>query len=326
MSGQLLRRFRFCLIVASAWAVMQTPGFYAPVSAEDAILAWKFSDGQRLHVHLTQRTEADTVYTGKTLKLAVDLELDLVWEVSQVMQDSGSATIEQRVQRIQARISDGQGSGRQYDSMSKRNPADLRAAFDPYFNSVVRFEMERSGKLRSIEAPATPRETKETPGSPQLDMPEMLRQAAMVFPATSLSAGMEWKSEYEVPSPAGKLAMQTTYQYAGEVDEEGQSFDKISVVGKLQTGNATRTNAGSNEGGEGDANSADATTKKETDEKKLEILDHSQTGTVLFDRRQGRIASSQLKQLLKTKTRLRETVIETTTRSTLELSVKPIAP
>jgi len=326
MSGQRLRRLRFCLIAAGAWAVMATLGFFAPIAAEEVPLAWKFSDGQRLDVHLTQRTEADTVYTGKTLKLAVDLELDLVWEISRVMQDSGSAMIEQRVQRIQARISDGQGGGRQYDSMSKRNPADLRAAFDPYHSSVVRFEMERSGKLRSIEAPSTPRETKETPGSPQLDMPEMLRQAALVFPATPLSKGSEWMSEYEVPSPAGKLAVQTTYQYAGEVDEEGQSFDKISLVGKLQIGNAARTNAGSNGGGEGDAKSDNATKENEKDQKKLDIQDHSQTGTVMFDRRQGRIASSQLKQLLKTKTRLRETVIETTTRSTLELSVKPAAP
>ena len=302
------------------------PGFFSALVAEEVLLAWKFVDGQRLNVHLKQRTEADTVYTGKTLKLAVDLELDLVWEVSQAMQDSESAKIEQRVQRIQARISDGTGSGRQYDSMSKRNPADLRAAFDPYHSSVVRFEMERSGKLRSIEALASPRETKETPGAPQLDMPEMLRQAALVFPATPLAVGSEWKSEYEVPSPAGKLAVQTTYQYAGEVETDGQSFDKISVVGQLQIGNATRTGAGSSGVGEGDAKRDAAAKEDEKDAKKLEIQDHSQTGTVLFDRQQGRIASSQLQQSLKTKTRLRETVIETTTRSTLEWSVKPVAP
>ena len=80
--------------------------------------------------------------------------------------------------------------------------------------------MERSGKLRSIEALASPRETKETPGAPQLDMPEMLRQAALVFPATPVAVGSEWKSAYEVPSPAGKLAVQTTYQYAGEVETD----------------------------------------------------------------------------------------------------------
>jgi hypothetical protein len=120
--------------------------------------------------------------------------------------------------------------------------------------------------------------------------------------------------------------VQTTYQYAGEVESDGQAFDKISVVGQLQIGNVVRTNAGSNGGGEGDVKGDDATKENEKDEKKLEIQDHSQTGTVLFDRQQGRIASSQLKQLLKTKTRLRETVIETTTRSTLELSVKPVAP
>ena len=158
--------------------------------------------------------------------------------------------------------------------------------------------MDSRGRIIDVVLPAAAQETLQQATAQKIDFAQLLRQSSLVLPPTSVSAGSSWKADLDTAIPTGRLKMVTTYMYAGEVDEQGVKLHKITHSSTLELDSGK-------------------------DESKLNVKEHDQKGTVFFDAQAGRIATSKIAQVLKTQSRLRETVIDTTTRSTLELTITP---
>ncbi len=271
-------------------------GIGSKANADDERLQWKWTPGQQFEVDMVQQMEADTNYTGKSIKLRVDITLNLGWKVESVLGDPPAGIVRQSVRRIRATISDGQSTPKSYDSDAKRNPVDLSGAFDRFKDLELRMQIEPDGKIVSVEFPPAAKEALQKNGVPGVDFGQMLRQSMLTFPSAAVAAGSSWRGSLESPIPNGKLKLATTYLHGGEVDWEDKKLVQITHTSILDL----------------DADQG---------ESKLAVKEHEQTGTILFDAAAGRIVSSKTNQRLKTQSRLRETVIDTTTRSSLEMTI-----
>lgn len=272
-------------------------------AAADEPLRWKWVAGQEFDVHMTQQTEADTSYTGKSVKLRVDVTLDWNWSVERVIGDPPSGIVRQTINRIRASISDGQNATKSYDSEAKRNPVDLSGAFDRYKDLTLTMQMQPDGSVVSVVLADAAREAlgKGALGKgaeSDIDFNQMLRQSLLVFPMEPVPVGGSWKGSLESTIPTGRLKLQTTYVHAGEVNEAGLPLLKFTHSSELSR----------------DAAAANS---------ELSISEHEQTGTILFDATAGRMVSSKTQQRLKSQARKRETLIDTTMRSTIEMRISP---
>jgi hypothetical protein len=287
------------IAVSSTWLL----SLFVPVlsaTAESHLLQWKWSKGQVWAVDLRQRVETESAYTGKTIKLNLELSIDMTWKITDLDSARQVATIEQSIERIRAHVVDGQGNAREFDSNAKRNPVDLAGALDRFKGLRMTMEVSATGRILKIELPAIIDDTKSDGAFRNVDFAQLIRQSSAVLPETPIEVGGSWETESESAVPEGTLKMKSSYRLAGESEADGMAVMKIEHRGELALGGVRKSLPN------------------------LTIKQQEQTGTILFDAKAGRIVSSKLNQRLTTQSRIRDIVIDTTTRSTLELTLRPM--
>ncbi|MBM4001986.1 MAG: hypothetical protein FJ295_01670 [Planctomycetes bacterium] len=287
-----------CIAVSVIWLwVLFAAGSFA--AADPHLLQWKWNKGQVLAVDLRQQIETESAYTGKTVKLNLNLTVGLTWKVTELDPTGKIATIEQTIDRIRARVVDGQGIPREFDSQAKRNPVELAGALDRFQGLRMTMEISATGRILKVDLPATDENAKTAEAFRGLDFAQLIRQSSAALPEAPVEIGGSWETESESPLPQGSLKLKSSYRLAGESELEGIAVMKIEHRGEVALGGVRKAIPN------------------------LTIKQHEQTGTILFDAQAGRIVSSQLSQRLTTHSRLREIVIDTTTRSNLELTLRP---
>lgn len=257
-------------------------------------LAWKFAPGLTNRYQMTQDTNF-TINTGEggEAKSQSVLITDISWTVQKV-NDDGSATLKQQIDRVRIKAETGESQVAEIDSASGENPQGQAATLVPLLKALTgaafTVTMTSRGEVKDVEIPdAIIDALKNQPGAAQMGdlatsegFKKLVRQASFVLPE-ELEPGVEWtaKTESQLPAVGTQTAL-TTYRYEGVKEIEGKPMEVFSARLELKFA-----------GGQ----------------VPVEITKQQSAGEVHFNREAGRLESTE---------------IEQRTEATMTVSGKPI--
>jgi len=248
-------------------------------------LRWKFKVGDKLDYDTAQNMEINVTGTPQgDIKMTTDQQMDLKWEVVEV-NDQGEAKVQQKVDRIQMKMSAPMGQGFEYDSQAKEPPVGSAAMaasmFQPMTKGTFEFTITPRGEVKDVKVPeevlAVIKNTPQAAQMGDLATPEgiqkMMMQEMMVLPEKAPAAGETWSTKTEVAIPVvGKQTVETTYTFTGMKEVEGKQYAAIQAQRKMNFA------------------------KTENQQMQLNMKDQSSDGEVLFNVSEGRLGTSTLNQ------------------------------
>ena len=303
MNSKQLRRVNRCGRFASWSVLVLTLCVAHPVAADDSLLRWKFAEGQKLRLQITQSLSSETTVSNKPVKMNVDLMLEMGWLVDALDAD-GNANITQTFRRVTTKLVVPMGGTIEFDSAAAKKPVgeakEIAALVMPLIGNKLTTTITPRGEVRDIQlteetekALATAVGGKSQPLFSKEQLGQLLRQSAVLLPEKPVGVGDKWEQPTELDSPLGKLRQVTQYVYAADETLGERRVVKLAVSGQLEL----------------------------TGAKGLTIKDQQLAGTCLFDNAAGRILESSLTQKIQTQSKLRDTTIDATIASTLQLKI-----
>ncbi len=245
-------------------------------------LAWKFAPGLTNRYRMTQDTHL-TINSGATgdAKTHSVLTIDISWTVQKV-NDDGSAVLKQQIDRMRIKAETGDAQVAEIDSASKEDPQGQAATLVPLLKALsgnpFTVTMTARGEVKNVEVPeAIVEALKNQPGASQmgdLATPEgfkkLVGQASFVLPET-LEPGVTWTAKTESNLPAvGTQTATTTYKYEGPREVDGKVMEVFSATLDVKFSGGQIP---------------------------VEITNQESKGEILFNRNDGRLESSGIKQL-----------------------------
>ena len=286
-------------LIRLSFAVLFVLASKTEVDAQQT-LRWKFADGQSFQIRFEQTTTTETSGVGKDTGINMRMQMGMTWDVESVQQ-GGDAQITQQFDSLKLSMKSGKAEAIEYDSTSNEPPAGaaatIAAGVKPLLGARFNVSMTARGAIRDVTLPAETAaalQEIDTASIKQLFSAEgittILRQSAVELPEQAVDAGDMWEVASETKTPLGLLKQTQTYKLVGQVD----SAKKITVSAELELVDATN---------------------------KLELLDQSGSGTLLFDSELGRIVRSEATQKLTTERPYREFKIKVVTTSTSVMTI-----
>ena len=244
---------------------------------------WKFNVGDihPLRVSQTMKMDMDMGSIGK-IHAGIQQTTDFLWTVVSV-NTNGSASLRQKVQRVQMEMNAPGQTQMHYDSDSKEPPTGYGAMIVPMMKTLmdsrIQIQLSGRGELLSLEIPKKLVETMDrVPGtklmgdlSSEKGLRNMLRNVVIVLPdIEDLQIGHQWNQVNAMENPMhGSITSRTSYTYTGPRDIEGQIMEVFEP--KMETIYEVTDLPG---GG------------------KLSVLSQESSGEILFNRTLGRLHSS----------------------------------
>jgi len=258
------------------------------VNAAEPLL-WKFVEGDSYNYQMVQemKTSMNLGPGGETTS-SVKQIIDMVWNINSV-DDDGTAAMTQAINRVQMNITaPGQGDVN-FDTAEEEPAQGFAAMLAPSLKAMTKtpfkVTMTSRGEITNVEVPAALLESmSQGPGGTMLGslatekgFKDAITQNAVTLPlAEELVEGHQWSTSFEIENPvAGKVITETTYEYKGSRDVDGQQLEVF--VPTLDTRF-------------GEANLPNGTT--------LKVKSQETTGEILFSRSAGRLVSTSIHQLL----------------------------
>jgi Family of unknown function (DUF6263) len=286
------KHFGVMLLILVA-IVMLAPASRASAQEE---LRWKFAQGQKLDYNMVQdmKMAAEGGPLGN-MNTTMNQQMDMTWDVQEV-KENGDAVIKQKFDRVKMKMTTPLG-GFEYDSQSKEPPAGLAAMLAPMYKAMTSGEfiitMTGRGEVKDVSVPEEMvNALKNSPGAAMMGdlatsegFKKMISQGALVLPEGKPKKGEEWSTTVAINNPvAGKQTVETTYRYEGTKEIEGTTYAVIRPELKMDFG-------------AGDENqNPDQPQQPQQPNVKMEIAEQSSEGEVLFNIKEGRLHSSELKQ------------------------------
>ena len=245
-------------------------------------LTWKFAPGLTNRYRMTQDTHL-TINSGATgdAKTHSVLTIDISWTVQKV-NDDGSAVLKQQIDRMRIRAETGDAQVAEIDSASEEDPQGQAATLVPLLKALsgnpFTVTMTARGEVKNVEVPeAIVEALKNQPGAAQmgdLATPEgfkkLVGQASFVLPE-KLEPGVTWTAKVESNLPAvGTQTATTTYKYEGPREVDGKVMEVFSATLDVKFAGGQIP---------------------------VEITNQESKGEILFNRNDGRLESSGIKQL-----------------------------
>ena len=227
--------------------------------------------------------------------------------------DGQQFKVRQLVQRITFSLLPQKGDAVKYDSLNPARPTgqarQVAEAVKPLLGAEIEITMSDRGQILAT-APVNAAAEKlfadvSAEQSPNVfsrqALQTLLRQPLVVLPEKPVAADDAWSDEpRKIESAAGTFMQTSKYQRAGQVEEAGQTLEKIELTAKLTPVAASATKG-----------------------PKLTVKSHEQAGTILFSAAQGRLVRAEQSQKLATERPYRETTIAVTLESKLTTTIKP---
>jgi hypothetical protein len=248
-------------------------------------LAWKFTPGLTNRYEMTQEMKLAKSGAGGDFTVSSTMTMNMSWVVEKV-NDDGSAVLKQKIDRMRMKITPPGGQESQIDSAAKEEPQGQAAMLGPFMKamttSAFTVTMTPRGEIKDVEVPdAIAEALKNQPGAAQmgdLASPEgfkkLVSQASFVLPE-KLETGTTWTQKTETNRPAiGTQVAATTYKYEGPQEKDGKTLERFSAKVNLSfTGGQVP----------------------------VEIPKQDSNGEILFNRNDGRLESSSIKQMTQLK-------------------------
>lgn len=272
-------------------------------------LRWKLQPGQQFAVSVQQQTTSDVAYSGKKAATQIDLTMELAWTVTSA--DEKAITIRQALRRLVFTMESPKVGKVEYDSAAKARPSgqarEVAASVAPLLEAEVDITISPRGEVQGAK-PANEAAERllasepDAAGAPLLSkesIQQLLRQPLVILPEKAVAEGDTWTKSAEIASTLGKLPQETTYRYAGSLDQDGVKLENIEITTGLDLPKSPAGGA------------------------KLTIKEHEQSGTVLFSLAEGRVVSAEQTQKLVTERPYREMTIVVTLTSKQTTTLKP---
>jgi hypothetical protein len=210
--------------------------------------------------------------------------------------------------RLQMKVSTGEGQESVIDSAAKTDPQGQAAVLAPFLKAMTStpftVTMTSRGEVKDVEVPKEIADAlKSQPGAAQMGdlatpdgFKKLLATATFVLPE-KLEAGATWtqKSEAALPN-IGTQTAETTYHYEGPQEKEGKQFEKFSAKINL---------------------------KYSGGQIQVEVPKQESSGEILFSRTDGRLESSHIKQTTEMKYPVGNQVVNQTIEQTIGMKWQP---
>jgi hypothetical protein len=265
-----------CMTVAVIFAA-----FAADASAADPP-TWKFAPGLTNRYRMTQDSHL-RINSGATGDATTNstMTIDISWTVKKVNND-GSAILKQQIDRMRMKIETGDGQIAEIDSASEENPQGQAATLAPLLKALsghpFTVTMTARGEIKDVQVPEEIVEAlKNQPGAAQMGdlatadgFKKLVGQASFVLPE-KLEPGVTWTAKTESNLPAvGTQTATTTYKYEGPREVEGKEMEVFSATLDVKFAGGQIP---------------------------VEVTKQESKGEILFNRSEGRLESSTIKQL-----------------------------
>lgn len=217
----------------------------AVTAQADENLRFKFKADQTLRYEFVQAMKMDLEIAGRNNETEMTQTMEMTWNVKKV-DDKGTATIEQTIDRIGAKIS-GPGVNIEYDSAKKEtakqeNPQaqQLVKLFEVLQGARITQELTALGEVKNVTLPeGLSDKLKEAVagggGGNTLFSEESIKnlssQSGLKLPEGGVQVGKAWETTTEVPAPPlGSIKTVNTYTLKPAAAGGNREID---VAGKL---------------------------------------------------------------------------------------------
>ncbi len=278
----------------------------ASIATAQTSLKWKWEQGERLDVQLSQKIENVTTVNKRPIPMDISLEMEMTWRVIGVDSDGG-ATVEQKIKRLALTLKTPDKPPVEYDSKQPQHSTAARSIAEtvgPLVGVPFQFDISSAGKVESI---VWTDESKEAIAKVQANssvsallskdgLAKMLQQTSPQLPDEPVEKGHKWSRARKFTSAFGEMTQQTTFEFDGAEDRDGRPLALIRVSGDLET--------------ETPAKSARGVLKSQ-----------ELTGSLWFDTQAGRMREATIRQELNSERSYRNSVIDVKSTSTLTMKV-----
>jgi len=204
-------------------------------SADEAI-RWKLAVGDAFDYQTRQEMNMNVdAGAGVQMAMTAGQTMNATWSVKSV-EANGDAVIEQKIERIQSKMTAPDGQGFDYDTDSEEPAAGVAAMVAPALEAKtsgpLTFTMSPRGEVRDVQlSEELAGAIKSSPGgdaSSVEDFKSQVSQVALQLPENPLKTGETWTTKIVVSSPGGGAeTVETTYTYDGTREADGTTYAVI---------------------------------------------------------------------------------------------------
>jgi len=266
-----------CLVISSRGAIAAEP------------LVWKFVEGDTYRYQMIQEMESTMdLGPGGATTSTVKQTIDMTWEINSV-EETGTADLTQTIDRVQMEITaPGQGEVH-FDTASEEPAQGFSAMLAPSLKAMTKspfkVTMTIRGEITAVEIPEALIETMSQGSGEALlgslvteeGFKKTIAQSSIILPTPEeLVEGHQWTTSFEMDSPAaGKVVTETTYEYQGSREIEGQQMEVFLPTLKTRFAEGIQPNGAT-----------------------ISVTSQETTGEILFNRSVGRLESTSIHQLI----------------------------
>jgi hypothetical protein len=212
--------------------------------------------------------------------------------------EGGTATIEQSIQRVQLKTTAPDAEPIVYDSASSAKPSgavkEIAANISPLVGATFAVKMDARGDVRDVtmsdetqmKIDALRADSQLKPLLTKDGLATLFRLGGGILPEKAVKADDTWSANQDIPTPYGTLKQTGAFTYTGTEKLGEKQLDKIGLAATAKL-EPTKGVAGA----------------------KLETSSQTKTGTLLFDSAAGRAVSSETKLESKSVRTFRDTPI-----------------
>ena len=225
-----VRWFRGLLALTVATAALSAGAVRA-----QTLLRWKFQPGQTLHYEVQQDVKTKGNVGAQAIGMTMKMTMDMTWKVDAVdAQGNGSLTM--TLDRVRMKADLPQGMSMEYDSASDKEPEGLAkmlaSSFKAMLKQPITMKTSPRGKMSDVKVPAAMQgllKQANNPAGEMLSAEGMQKLGGMsALPEEPIKPGKTWSEKATVKSPMGNMEVETNFRYLGNVQQQGQTLEKIA--------------------------------------------------------------------------------------------------
>jgi hypothetical protein len=238
---------RFAQIVSRPVLLLTVVGCLvlgAASARADELLRWKFNTGEAFETQMKQDMNM-SINAGAAGQMATTANqtMNMTWTVKSV-DEKGVATIEQKIDRIQMKMTAPGGQGFDYDTQSEEPATGVAAMVAPTMEAMTSgqftFNITPRGEISDVKiSDELLAAVKNGPGGETGAVEQfksMVAQIALVLPEKAPKMGETWTTKIAVANAAGggNQSVETTYTYDGTRDADGTTYAVIKPSMKME--------------------------------------------------------------------------------------------
>jgi hypothetical protein len=268
----------FCALASIAWCA-----FHESASSAEPLL-WRFKPGDVHRYRVAAELESTMALgEGKGETRTVRHVVDVTWRVAEI-KDNGQATLAQKIDRLQLKLTAPGEEPVEFDSASSDKPEGFAAMVEPLAKALLAGEVNVTVSPRGVVTAVKPPEAlltaiKNSAGADKLGdfateegFQTLVQTLSFQLPK-DFAEGVEWSTKLVTKNPLlGTQTSETTYRHKETREVDGQTMEVFTPTVVM---------------------------KFEGSPSKIAVSDEKSSGEIVFNRTAGRLESSKVEHSMK---------------------------